>query len=97
MIEAPIAKSSLVSIHEKNASIYLGSVDNRSSSRTAASESPPLVSEIVPYYVASVHLLVQPAPLKRILADITDEEDSLSDLVVMDKVIVIPKLLAADE
>lgn len=65
--------------------------------RSSVEESvkPPakkeLTSQILPYYVASVHLSVQPAPLKSVLVDALEEEDSFQDnLVVMDKVLVIP-------
>lgn len=52
-----------------------------------------LTSQILPYHVAAVHLTVQPAPLKRVLMDALEQEDSLQDhFVVMDKVVVIPDL-----
>jgi DamX protein len=57
---------------------------------------PVLTSVILPYQVASLHLAVQPAPLRSILASIeTDTLISEEDLVVMDKVVVIPKLQLA--
>ena len=49
------------------------------------------VSKILPYYVASVHLTVQPAPLKKVLTDASEEESAFQEsLVVMDKVVVLP-------
>ena len=52
-----------------------------------------LTSQILPYTVASVHLTVEPAPLKRVLADALEEDDFFQgNLVVMDKVVVIPDL-----
>ena len=67
--------------------------DEASSSNGSA--KPPLkerlTSQILPYKVASIRLSVQPAPLKSVLADALEEDDSFQDnLVVMDKVVVIP-------
>lgn len=50
-----------------------------------------LTSQILPYTVSAVHLTVQPAPLKSLLADALEDENSFqNNLVVMDKVVVIP-------
>ena len=49
------------------------------------------LSQILPYTVAAVHLPIQPAPLKRVLVDSFETEDSFQDrFVVLDKVVVIP-------
>jgi hypothetical protein len=59
--------------------------------------SSGLISQIPPYYVASVYHLAQPSPMKRILETNLNEEVQSSyqeDWVLMDKVVVIPKLFA---
>ena len=54
-------------------------------------QSSRLVSIILPYYEASIHREVQPAPLRSIIeATDLDPDDFQENLVVMDKVVVIP-------
>lgn len=64
-------------------------------------EVPPeiLVSQIPAFYVAATHLSVQPSPLKKIyeLPQDPDDENYNDQLVVMDKVVVIPKNLKNSE
>lgn len=61
-------------------------------------EIAPLTSQILPYTVSSVHWLLQPAPLKNIFKDDDDNQESfLESLVIMDKVIVIPKVIHVDQ
>ncbi len=59
-------------------------------------ESLTLVSYIAPWYVAAVKQPVQPSPLRKMITIALNEEgDEFNDssLVVMDKVVVIPKFL----
>lgn len=56
--------------------------------------SIPPISQIPPFYVAAIHQVVQPPPLKKLFDLSADNEDGIdSNLVVMDKVLVIPKTL----
>ena len=67
----------------------LQELDEASSSNERAKRllEKRLISQILPYNVASVHLSVEPAPLKSVSVDALGEEDSFQDnLVVMDKV-----------
>lgn len=58
------------------------------------SESP-LTSELIPLSVASVKEIIQPPPLKKVITLEENEEDNLEKMVVMDKVVIIPKLIAS--
>ena len=75
------------------------SLDATNAMRSAPSNSqneseeqyPRLVSIILPYYEASIHREVQPAPLRSIIeATDLDPDDFQENLVLMDKVVVIP-------
>lgn len=52
---------------------------------------PALVTEIPSWTVASSSQELQPPPMRRVIEFNTDEDDELNNLVVMDKVVVIPK------
>lgn len=52
---------------------------------------PPLVSEIPAFYLASIRQPVQPSPLKKAFDLDYDEDERTDNMVVMDKVLVIPK------
>ncbi|KTC95775.1 AAA family ATPase [Legionella erythra] len=54
----------------------------------------PLVSEIPPFNVAVTTQALQPPPLKRMIEISNSDEETNDNLVVMDKVLVIPKSLA---
>ncbi|KTD48831.1 DamX-related protein [Legionella rubrilucens] len=54
----------------------------------------PLVSEILPLNVAVTRQELQPPPLKRLYEISNSDEEANDNLVVMDKVLVIPKSLA---
>ncbi|MDX1836660.1 hypothetical protein DIZ81_00425 [Legionella taurinensis] len=54
----------------------------------------PLVSEILPFNVAVTKQELQPPPLKRLYEISNGDEEANDNLVVMDKVLVIPKSLA---
>lgn len=66
-------------------------------SRIAKLPVRPLISQIPEFYVAATHQVLQPPPLKKMFDLSADEDNINNNLVVMDKVLVIPKHLSRPE
>jgi len=80
-------------------SAYIWHINDRSSStnslsRTLASEEPSLMMSHVPSLtLASVRQPLQSSPLNRVVKVLGEDDSNLEKMVVMDKVVVIPKAI----